>query len=459
MNLSDVFTVNCKATSSLISTENRLSFKDLTSGINNQNKNGTIARFSFDDFFIDLYFIENGPLAYAPNTIWISVGFWAVSSLPFSVYDILAFSKTKNFKCFTYSYLYTKDILIEAFGEINDCFKNILLPLLNDISSDGTKKNSLINSQKEFINSFVEDNIFQDELEIFEATARIRDLLIRNFTETNISRVTIGGISEFFKGNTQKAVKKLQKTKKKTAYENMLLESLKNNELNGFDASPFRAEYYKNYNSSIKKKAVKFTSGLFFKAFLGTLLFMPLGLALTILIFGLFTLLLFRGSLVITFSPVLTSSFLFMTAFVFSEILYLNLFTKIKAILLKNKKSSNKKTNLKLEFPKRKSKFFIIIYELIIILFIFFSINSTTVFYEDCIKHPDESKQFFALSQETSDYNYIKSVKSENLFKSNSIDFNVYVMNTKNETEISFVTFTEAQNELVKKALSDNTVN
>ena len=279
MTLAEIFKTNCRATCTLLNEKPSLFFKDLVSGFGGKNKNGIIARFSFDDFFIDLYFIENGPLAYAPNTIWINVGFESASFLPFAVYDILALAEPENFKCYTYPYLYTQDVMIQAFGEINDLLKK-LVPELKEISETGTMKNNLILNQQETINRFVNDDIFKREIEMLDASIKIRDMLIRNFQESVISHVILGGVSDFFNNEQQKAIKKLEKAKYLTVYENRLFQKLKAGELEGFDASPFREAKYKDYTKIAKKRTYSLGKNGTLKFLLTSLLLIPFSTAI-----------------------------------------------------------------------------------------------------------------------------------------------------------------------------------
>ncbi len=274
MTLAEIFKTNCRASAKLCGFNPTLAFSDLTSGIGGKNKNGVIARLSFSDFFIDLYFIENGPLAYAPNTIWLSVGFESVPFLPFSVYDILAFSEIKNYKSYTYPFIYTTEIMVESFGEINGFFETFI-PLMHDITSNGVKKNRLIASQKETMNKFIGDDIFQKEIEMLDASVRIREMLIRNYVEGIISHTVLGGVAEFFKGEHQKAIKKLEKQKNRTLYEENLLNALKTGELKDYNASPYRNEKYKNYSKVAKKSTYSLGMGGFFKFFIKALLMTP----------------------------------------------------------------------------------------------------------------------------------------------------------------------------------------
>ena len=91
--------------------------------------------------------------------------------------------------------------MIESFGEIND-FLKAFIPLMQEISANGVKKNKLIASQKEVINKFVGDDIFQKELEILDASVKIREMLIRNYVEGIINHTISGGVSDFFDSGT-----------------------------------------------------------------------------------------------------------------------------------------------------------------------------------------------------------------------------------------------------------------
>ena len=126
-----------------------------------------------------------------------------------------------------------EEIMIQAFGEINDLLKR-LIPKLQEISETGTMKNNLILNQQETINKFVNDDIFKKEIEMLDASLKIRDMLIRNFQESVISHVILGGVSDFFNNEHEKAIKKLSKAKYLTFYESRLFEKLKNGELEGF---------------------------------------------------------------------------------------------------------------------------------------------------------------------------------------------------------------------------------
>lgn len=402
MTLTDVFKTNCRATASLINQKPSLSFKDLVSGIGGKNKNGTIARFSFDNFFIDLYFIENGPLAYAPNTIWISVGFEPVPFLPFSVYDILAVADRENFKCYTYSYLYTNDVMIQAFGEINDLFKTFI-PKMEEISETGTLKNNLIESQKEAINKFVNDDIFKREIEMLDASLKIREMLIRNFVEAVISRVILGGLSDFYNGNHEKALKMLSKSKHLTFYETRLLKKLENGELKDYDASPYRDEKYKSLTKEAKKSAFFLSPGTITKVFVKSLLLTPVFLIILLFIHFLLCHLSYNDAILYLNADIVSIASLLIAAFSVAETIFLHFPHKIKNSLVKKNKN---------EFsPPRKLgilKYITIFTEVIVIVLIMSSVNNAVVFTENKVYFPEN--KYISLKQESVRYEHFETV-------------------------------------------------
>lgn len=411
MTLTEIFKTNCRATTTLLNEKPSLSFKDLVSGFGGKNKNGIIARFSFDNFFIDLYFIESGPLAYAPNTIWINVGFESVSFLPFAVYDILAVAEPENFKCYTYPYLYTEEIMIQAFGEINDLFKR-LIPKLQEFSETGTIKNNLILNQQETINKFVNDDIFKREIEMLDASLKIRDMLIRNFQESVISHVILGGVSDFFNNEHEKAIKKLSKAKYLTFYESRLFEKLKNGDLEGFDASPFREAKYKDYTKVAKKRTYSLGKNGTLRFLLTSLLLTPFSTAVIFLLYLLFSLSLFNKSILFMNCDIYSLITLLISGMIVAELLSLNFSQKIFSFFKRNKDKKDEAVTV-----KKKSSFFkisAILTETIVIVLLFSAVNNSLVFYENKVSFAEDTA--ISLRQNSIKYEYIDTVYKVNGF-------------------------------------------
>lgn len=433
MTLTEIFKTNCRATATLLNEKPSLSFKDLVSGFSGKNKNGIIARFSFDDFFIDLYFIENGPLAYAPNTIWINVGFESVPYLPFSIYDILTVAEPENFKCYTYPYLYTEDIMIQSFGEINDLFKR-LAPKLTEISNTGTQKNNLISNQKETINKFVNDDIFKREIEMMDASLKIRDMLIRNFQESIINHIILGGVSNFFNNEHEKAIKNLEKTKHLTFYETRLLRKLKSGELKNFDASPFRDEKYKNYTKTAKKRTYSLGKNGTFRFIAGILLLTPFTTIPAFLLYLLFSFTLFNKSLFFINCDIYSMLTLLTSGILIAELLSLNFSQKLFAFFKRNKDKNKEKV------PVKKKSFIIkcsaILTETIVVILLFTAVNNSLVFYENKVSFGEDS--VISLKQTSIKYEYIDTVyKVEGFyFNDNFFESEHYILVSKNGDRI-----------------------
>ncbi len=433
MTLTEIFKTNCRATCTLLNEKPSLSFKDLVSGFSGKNKNGIIARFSFDNFFIDLYFIENGPLAYAPNTIWINVGFESASFLPFAIYDILTITEPENFKCYTYPYLYTQEVMIQAFGEINDLFKK-LVPELHEISETGTIKNNLILNQQETINKFVNDDIFKREIEMLDASLKIRDMLIRNFQESVISHVILGGVSDFFNNEHEKAIKKLTKAKYLTLYESRLFEKLKNGELEGFDASPFRDAKFKDYTKLAKKRTYSLGKNGATRFILTSLLLTPFTTAIIFSLYLLFSFALFNKSLLFMNCDIYSLITLLISGVIVAELLSLNFSQKIFSFFKRNKNKKDDTVAVKKKSPFM--NFTTILTETIVVVLLFSAINNSLVFYENKVSFAEDSA--ISLRQNSIKYEYIDTVyKVEGFYFNNEFwKSEHYILVSKNGDRI-----------------------
>ncbi|MBR6552092.1 MAG: hypothetical protein IKT89_04535 [Clostridia bacterium] len=427
-----------------------LSFKDLVSGFSGKNKNGIIARFSFDDFFIDLYFIENGPLAYAPNTIWINVGFESVPYLPFSIYDILTVAEPENFKCYTYPYLYTEDIMIQSFGEINDLFKR-LAPKLTEISNTGTQKNNLISNQKETINKFVNDDIFKREIEMMDASLKIRDMLIRNFQESIINHIILGGVSNFFNNEHEKAIKKLEKAKNLTFYESRLFSKLKAGELEGFDASPFRDAKFKDYTKIAKKRTYSLGKNGTFRFLITSLLLTPIASLVIFLLYLLFSFALFNKSLLFMNCDIYSLITLLISGALVAELISLNFSQKLFGFFKKKKDKKDEVVTV-----KKKSSFMkisAILTETIVIILLFSAVNNSLAFYENKVSFAEDSA--ISLRQNSIKYEYIDTVyKADGFYlNDNFFESEHYILVSKNGDRIDTGLYLNNSNNEFKKSV------
>ncbi len=183
---------------------------------------GMFARLDFEGFKFVLTFIEQGRTAYAPQTIWVNVSIDACSGIPFSLYDILSFTQPENFNCYTYTYVDSFELMDKCFEEL----KVILKATATDLTAllaDGVTKNKLIAAQKQNINTYFGDDIFESSEMIGGAADKILSLMLQNFYEAEIETAVIGAQAVFYSGNTEKALKILKKSKQKTVYLNNLL--------------------------------------------------------------------------------------------------------------------------------------------------------------------------------------------------------------------------------------------
>ena len=375
-------------------------------------------------------------MAYAPNTIWIGVGFEACSFLPISVYDVLSLFDENNFRCYTYSYVSSQELLIESFGEINSFFESFI-PLMQDVAKNGTKKNKLIAMQEENVKRNTGDDVFDRDAEIFEITVKLRDMLLRNYLEGIINRFVLGGVADFYNGNQKRAIRKIAKTKNKTLYEEKLLAALQSGALSDFDASPYRNQIYKNYAKTVRTATHLFGNGGLLKVFAKSALLSPVFATFL----GFFYLLLCHvrfGDAVYFLNLDLPAVILLLLAgFLVAEILCLNFPHAPKNPFKKKKTPKIKVTN-----KSNTLKYFTILVETIVIVLLFCAVNNTVSFTKTSVYFPEN--EILALKQEALRYEHFETVykaKSYYLYNVKYYPLEHYVLVAKNGEKIDLALY------------------
>lgn len=192
-----------------------------------KQQTGFLTRLDFEGFKIIVTFIEQGRIAYAPQTIWVNISIDACPEIPFSLYDVLSFTQPENFNCYTYTYVDSFELMDKCFAEL----KEILQATVSELTAllaDGVLKNKLIAAQKQNIINYFGDNIFESSEMIGSAADKIIAMMLENFYEAEIETAVIGAQAVFYTGNSQKAIKMLKKSKQKTVYLNNLLTHMEN---------------------------------------------------------------------------------------------------------------------------------------------------------------------------------------------------------------------------------------
>jgi predicted DNA binding protein len=323
--------------------------------------------------------------------------------------------------------------MIQAFGEINDLLKRFI-PELTEISNTGTIKNNLILNQKETINKFVNDDIFKREIEMLDASLKIRDMLIRNFSESVLSHVILGGVSDFFNNEHEKAIKKLSKAKYLTFYESRLFEKLKNGELEGFDASPFREARYKDYTKVAKKRTYSLGKNGTLRFLLTSLLLTPFTTAVIFLFYLLFSSTLFNKSILFMNCDIYSLITLLIAGTLVAELLSLNFSQKIFKFFKKDKNKKEEAVTARKKSPFMKIS--AILTETIAIILLFSAVNNSVTFYENRVSFAEDSA--ISLRQNSIKYEYIDTVyKADGFyFNDNFFESEHYILVSKNGDRI-----------------------
>lgn len=226
MKLTEYFSSQCRATGVILKTKSP-TLKNLTSGKNNKNTDGVIATYSFDGFKLSVSYIERAKASYAQQIIWLSFTLDSDPTLPFSVYDILAYTRPENFNCYTYAFVDSKELMRNCFGEINGLLTD-LVPELTELLKSGVHKNKLITDQHDCLNRYFGDNVLESGEMIGGAADKLINLMIKNFYDAQIEAAIIGAQAHFYSGKTQKALLKLKKSKYRSLYHENLMKYLEN---------------------------------------------------------------------------------------------------------------------------------------------------------------------------------------------------------------------------------------
>lgn len=392
MELKEYFSTQCRGSAILLKTGSP-AFKTLVSGKNGKNKNGIVATYNFDGFKLDISYIEQGSAAYAQQTIWLSFALDCDPTIPFSVYDILAFAQPDNFNCYTYTFVDSKELMRDCFGEINGLLIS-LIPKLTSMLQNGITKNRLITSQRENVNRYFGDDVLESGDMLGGAADKIINMMLKNFFEAQIESAVVGAQSLFFTGKTEKALKKLKKSKYRSQYNENLIKYIENGGKPEETSSVVK-------NASVEKGVVRHGGGakgavklLFISLFFDILV--------SVALFGIFYLICafsFKDSIFITGiseNMVLIPVFAFLLA------------TALGIHFIKHReqkvKSQGDKTIHSPKFSKTTEiflKYFTITAECVAILGLLTCVNSTAVFYENSFKY---SEEFFPLSQNEINY-------------------------------------------------------
>lgn len=396
MDLKEFFVSQCRIASSVLGIESP-AVKKLTASRNSKEETGVCAALTFDGFKVLVSYMESGRAAYAQQTIWVSVSLDCDRTIPFSLYDILSFIDPQNFNCYTYTYVDSQELMEGCINELTQLLKRIA-PLLSQFLQDGINKNKLLAAQKESINKYFGDSVFESGEMLGGAADNLIAMMLQNFYEAEIEAAVVGTQSYFYNGEDEKALKKLQKAKRKTLYQENLQKYLESGGTSNNISKTAK-------EASLKKGVLRHGGGVkaSFKTILLSLLFtVPVFLCLA-LIYICFCFILFRGNVFITgfFENIIILPFFsFPLGIAFS----LN-FTKQKAENRKHKDSKSVHTPKSPRAVNELLKYFTIITETLALIGCITCVFSSTVFYKESFKY---SEADFPFSQSSCDYSSIE---------------------------------------------------
>ncbi len=387
MELNDYFISQCKAIAILLKTAPP-SFKTITNGKKNSSAEGKIGVLDFNNFKLEIMFFENSRAAYAQQTLWLNFTLNSDPTYPFSIYDILSVTQPKNFNCYTYTYVDSTALMGDCFGEITSLLLEIV-PIFDRMLDDGTIKNKLIAEQKACINTYFGDSVLESGEMLGASADRLINMMIRNFFEYQIEAASAGGQALFYQGKTEKALKKLKKSKYKPSYCKNLIAHIENGGKPETPGVAFR-------EASVTKGAARHGGGLKggLKLVLFSLVFdIPVSIILFVLLF--------------IMCAIAFSDKLFITGLWENTILIpgfgMPVSTALAVHFIRRKQNKSKNKDKKAVHPAKMSKasktmlkYVTIFAETLTLIGLLTCFNSTSVFYENSFRYSTED---FPLSQ------------------------------------------------------------
>lgn len=355
---------------------------------------GVMAFYNFDDFSLNVSYIEKGRNAYVQQTIWVSFVLESDKTLPYSLYDILAFTHPDDFNCYTYSYVDSKELMSDCFAQLTLLFAKVI-PDFTTFLKSGVNRNKLITSQRESINGYFGDNILESGEMIGGAADKIINMMLDNFFQAEIEAAVVGSQSLFYEGKEQKALKKLKKAKHRTPYQENLMHYIE-------EGGKADTENATVKSASAEKGALRHGGGVkgAVAILLRALLFsIPVSIGLA-LVYFIFCKVFFNGN-------VFTMGFFENLIFIpfFGSLLSVSFAIKFRDKLSKKCKDDSKKVHTP-ESPVAKNllKYIIITAECFALIGCLTSVYSNTPFYND---HFTYSQEDFPLSQSEISYDAI----------------------------------------------------
>lgn len=453
MNLEDYFKTLCLALGKVLGADNTET-RPLHSGKNAKNRDGVATKYDFEDFHVMLYYIEQGRHAYGSQTLWITFYFDKEPEIMFSHYDVLAYAEPENFKCYTYSYVDSPDLMKNCFSEIEELLLR-LVPRFKEIAENGIERNRLLANQKADINSYMGTDVFASQEMLGDKGNSIFSAIIYNYFSYGIQRGILGAQALFYEGKKEKALKELKKDKRKNQYEKNLLKFLEN----GGQAEK-TSETVKNASRKVGTKrqtggvkgAFAFTGLMLLFAVVFTALLVPVEYLITrVVTFGSIGNLGFWESVI-----ALPVGAIFISCVVSNKILD----------KLRERKRQNDENAPQIPInsvaQKKVMKFSAIVAETMVIIVLFTAVCSSISFYDTFVKYPSSSNLPMALATvKYENIDYIAVVEGyESNGKFTEEKYIAIVTTSGNIIDLSNFTFCSADNytENIQPKLSEKGV-
>lgn len=211
------------------STGASLYFKKLMSGKNYSKYDGEAARFSYEGFAIDLFYIVSGRFAVCPGTVWLEAFFDGDELVTFTPYDIFNEFENGSFERATFPFISNSETMKSVFTQNAAPIISKLKNYMAAACENGVIKNKLLAAQKQAIMTFCDNNALFEAVGMGGLPEKIALMCLDSFRLNNITAALTGGMYYFFGGDNAKAIKLFEKSTYLSEYEKTMFEYIKQN--------------------------------------------------------------------------------------------------------------------------------------------------------------------------------------------------------------------------------------
>lgn len=346
-----------------------------------------IGRVYFHQFILEFAYIITSGVIGPKSILECRIQFSKSDNLiKCSLYDIMHLLDDKDFKCYIFPYIESRDRMQLCFNTLRRAL-DAYLPGIKQIADDDSRKEQVISMIKSQINEFYNEDIFETESDdYFQGLVEFRVGSYHNWVRL---RMCSNAYLNYLKGNYKKAVRQYKNYKNKTIYEQRLLDFI----ISLPEGTEYRAvdESQNTLRDGLREEKAM---SVFLPVFVSWIVLTPILFAISLGFYYLLYFIKYNNSIYTTSCELYNAAFVFMPALLIS--IMLSYYTRKTAIKLIYRRKAEKLLQYDSIFNmKSENRFINKLAKLVVAcsaIFIFLTVNWNISFYNNGFY--DNSKYF-----------------------------------------------------------------